>query len=134
MDGFDTRELSELTQDVLNLGVELFPKDVKKHMKKNGVELAKLAKKIAKGEVKVKTGNYLKGFKGGKVYYYGGDICVRGYNNSPHGHLIESGHKNVDGSYTQGKHILEKAKLQYEKVFIENTENFAEEILNKGLK
>lgn len=137
-DGFNFDELSEFTKEVLELGQDLYPKEVKKFLKSEAVKGAKLARTIAKSEVGTTGKNgaksYHKKFKSGKVYDYGKDSCVRFYNGSPHGHLIEKGHKNKDGTYTLGKYVLQKAGQKFESEFCEDIENFAEEILNKGLK
>lgn len=133
-DGFEFSELSEFTKEVLDLAQDLYPKETKKFLKREAVKGAKVAKEIAKSTVNKKTGNYLKKFKSGKVYNYGKDTCVRFYNSSPHGHLIEKGHKNKDGTFTLGKYVLQKAGQKFEPEFSKNIENFAEEILNKGLK
>lgn len=133
-DGFDFSELSDFTKEVIDLAQDLYPKDVKKFLKGEAAKGSKIAKGIAQKEVNKKTGNYLKGFKSGKVYKFGKDTCVRFYNGSPHGHLIEKGHKNKDGTYTLGKFVIQKAGQLFEKEFIEDVENFAEEILNKGFK
>jgi len=133
-DGFEFGELSSFTKEVLELGQELYPKATKKFLKDEARKGAKVAKNLARTQVNKETGNYSKGFKGGKVYKYGDADCARFYNNSPHGHLIENGHKNKNGSFTLGKYVLQKAGQQFEQEFSEDIEKFAEDILNKGLK
>lgn len=133
-DGFNFDKLSEFTKEVLNLAQDLYPKEVKKFLKREATKGQKLARATGKSEVGKKTGNYLKGFKSGKVYKYGGDDCVRFYNNAPHGHLIEKGHKNKDGTFTLGKYVLQKAGQKFEPQFEKDIEEFAEDILNKGLE
>lgn len=137
-EGFIFGEFSVFTKEVLSLANDLYPKDVKKFLKREAIKGQKIAKGIGKSEVGTTGKNgaksYHKKFKAGKAYKYGNDDCIRFYNSSPHGHLIEKGHKNKDGTFTLGKYVLLKSGQKFEPEFWKDTENFAEEILNKGLK
>lgn len=71
-------------------------------------------------DAKSGTGNYMKGFKRGKVFEDNeGKIVVRLLNKSPHGHLIEKGRRIVgkDGSehgFKPGYHIVENGAKNFE--------------------
>ena len=136
--GFDFSELSDFQKDLLNLAKNTMPSETKKFMKKEAGKLARKAKAVAKRETKKKTGNYIKGFKAGKVYYFGGDLCCRAYNSAPHAHLVEYGHKKLskggkDLGFTPGKYPLKKASDSFENEFAGDLETFIDDVLDKGL-
>lgn len=66
------------------------------------------------------TGNYMKGFKRGKVFEDSeGKIVVRLMNKAPHGHLIEYGHRMVTESgeevgFIPGKHVVENGAKKFQ--------------------
>ena len=92
MDGFSSRDLENLEREVLRLAKK-YPKETKKFLQSQGNKLKARVKKKAKSKLKEKSGNYIKGFKRGKVYRYNQEEdTVRVYNNMPHAHLIEYGH------------------------------------------
>lgn len=143
---FDFSDLSEFSKDCLNLAKEMYPKQVKKFLKDEGKKQTKLAKSMAKKAFKTKTGNYLKGFKTGKVYKYDGDDCVRTYNSMPHAHLLEFGHEivprgkkgqsNKGGSSigkAQGKEVLKETNEKFQETFYKDVEDFVGDFLDKGL-
>ena len=105
--------LKEFTKEMLDICSKDYPKQVKKMLQKSGNKLKRKVIAKAKSKVKKKTGNYLKGFKRGKVYKYeGNEDAVRVYNSSPHAHLIEYGHRMVTKSgkevgFVKGYHILD---------------------------
>ena len=136
--GFDFHELTDFKKGILQLGKEDFPKETKKFVKKSAVKLSKLSVDVAKSKLKKKTGNYLKGFKSGKVYIYSGDFCCRTYNGSPHAHLIEYGHNKITQKtkrnlgFVEGKYVLKEATNKFERIFENDVEALIEAILDKG--
>lgn len=90
---FDTRELYAYARELAQAARDA-PKTQKKFMRKEGTKLLRQTKKEAK-RVKVRTGNYKKSIKRGKVYEYDGAQAVRVYSTAPHAHLIEDGHRMV---------------------------------------
>lgn len=136
-DGFLFDELSEFKKDILRNINNIYPDETKKFLKEEAKKINKVAKKIAKREVGTKTGNYLKGFKTGKVYKYAeNDACIRAYNKAPHGHLIEYGHVQTthDGrpvGFVQGKLIFKQAEVQFLSDFLTDAEMFMYGFVNK---
>ena len=134
---FDVSELTEYTQDLLDLAKHKMPKETKRFLQKEGNQLRKLTRQTAKRSVKKKTGNYLKGIKRGKVYKYQGmDLSVRVYG-SAHAHLIEYGHRKVTKSgkekgFTKGYRVFQRSAKEYEKEFVKNCEDFVDELLDEG--
>jgi hypothetical protein len=140
MNEFDISELSKFTKKVIKLATD-YPKETKKFIKKEVKKLSKKAESIAQQNVEEKTsGTYLKSFKTGEVYQSDDADCANAYNDSSNSNLIEYGQVSVTQGktqnikFTQGKHIFEKAGQEFEPQFNDDVENFAEEIINKGLK
>lgn len=137
MDGFITDELDGLEKEVLKLAKK-YHKETKKFLQKQGNKLKGVAKKIAKSKVKIKTGNYMRGFKRGRYYKYNGeDDCIRVYNYMPHAHLIEKGHiiKDRTGKehgFKKGYFVLEQAHKDYYDEFVNSTEGFVDEVIKNG--
>ena len=137
LDGFLFDELSDFKKDIMRNINTVFPEETKKFLKDEAKKINKVAKKIAKREVGTKTGNYLKGFKTGKVYKYAeNDACCRAYNKAPHGHLIEYGHvqKTHDGKsvgFVQGKLIFKQAEIEFISQFLTDSEIFMTEFVQK---
>ena len=109
---FDTRELDAYAKELERTARES-PKLQKKFMRQEGSKLLRRTKAEAK-RVKVKTGNYKKSIKRGKVYEYDGAQVIRVYSTAPHAHLIEDGHRMVthDGlevGVVPGKRVAEAA-------------------------
>lgn len=82
------------------------------------------------------TGNYHKGFKRGKAYETDDGYRVRVYNNQPHAHLIEDGHRIVgkDGSehgFKPGYKVMQKAEKEVEKEWNAILEDQIEKIIQK---
>ena len=134
---FSTDDLKELEKEVLKLAKK-YPNETKKFLQKQGNKLKGVAKKIAKSKVKIKTGNYMKGFKRGKYYKWNGeDDCIRVYNYMPHAHLIEKGHiiKDRTGKehgFKKGYFVLEQAHKDYYDEFVKSTEGFVDEVIKNG--
>nr|DAS40378.1 MAG TPA: putative tail component [Caudoviricetes sp.] len=115
--------LNEFTKEMLDICSKEYPKQVKRMLQKSGNKLRRKVVGKAKGMVKTKTGNYIKGFKRGRVYKYGGDEdAVRVYNSAPHAHLIEYGHRMVTKSgkevgFVKGYHVLDGIKGEFSEEF-----------------
>ena len=137
MDGFSSRDLENLEREVLRL-TKKYPKETKKFLQSQGNKLKARVKKKAKSKLKEKSGNYLKGFKRGKVYKYNQEEdTVRVYNNMPHAHLIEYGHviKDKTGKehgFKKGYRILEKARAEFQDEFVKNADGLMDEIIKNG--
>jgi len=132
-DGFLFGELSEFKQDLMRDIKQNFPKETAKFIKTETGKCLKIARKIGKKFVGTSKGtkknwieskSYHSGFKVGKVYNYGNDLCCRAYNKAPHAHLIENGHVNVDGSFTAGKMVFKKAELEFMTDYLNDAEVF----------
>ena len=152
IDGLDISELADFSKDLIELATKTMPKESREFLRKEGSALRKEVVKTAKSRVKVKTGNYIKGIKRGKVYKFeGNETAVRVYHVNgkgkklkngeapdPHAHLIEYGHviadknKNVKG-FKRGYHVYRDSLKNYEKEFLNNCENFIEDMMEKGL-
>lgn len=153
-DGFDFSELSAFTQHLVDLAQEQFPKEMKQFLRKQGSELNKQTKALARERVgkKGKGGSdkptdkrYLTGFKRGKAYKHeaSNSFAIRVYNTRPHAHLIEYGHVMLDHDkkpvqngerFVKGKFVLRDASRAFRQQFEENIEEFVDEMLTKGLR
>lgn len=137
MGTFDVKGLEELEKEVIRLARN-YPKETKKFLQKQGNKLKTRAIKKAKSKLKEKKGNYLKGFKRGKVYRYRDEEdTVRVYNSMPHAHLIEEGHRIVgkngkEHGFKKGYHILEEARSEFQEEFIKAADNFIDEVIKNG--
>lgn len=137
MDGFSSRDLENLEREVLRLAKK-YPKETKKFLQSQGNKLKARVKKKAKSKLKEKSGNYLKGFKRGKVYKYNQEEdTVRVYNNMSHAHLIEHGHiiKDKTGKehgFKKGYRILEETRAEFQDEFIKNADGLIDEIIKNG--
>ena len=107
--------LTDITRNIVRTGV-MFPKETKKFMKEHARELAKETKAKARGRIRKRTGNLLKGIKAGKIVYEFDDtLNVRVIYGSPasHGHLIEYGHKTRTG-FVRAYNIMRDTLQAYE--------------------
>lgn len=123
-DGFYFDELEDFEKDLLQKSLKNFPDETNKFLRKSQQGLCAEMRREGKHLVKKKTGYYHNHFKVGKLYKRDGNLCGRVYNNSPHAHLIETGHKNRDGSWQEGKHVMEISKTNYKEKFYKNVEDF----------
>ena len=111
--------LTEFQQSLLQTSKKV-DKEVPKILRKVGSKARTVVAKRARQKVKKLTGNYHKKCKRGKVFR--GDSSewvVRVINSSPHAHLIEDGHKQVnqDGQvvgFVRGKHVLKDGMAEFE--------------------
>ena len=108
--------------------------------------LKKMGNKF-RNSVKKKTPNsgyeskrkLIKSYRVSKVQGAGKDLYVEFRSTSPHFHLVERGHRIVDkngrdtGKRVQGKFMVEKTVLEYQKDFPKEVEKMVDQLL-KGLK
>ncbi len=122
--GFYFDELEDFKKDLLQKSLKNFPNETNKFLRKSQQGLCVEMRQQAKRLVKKKTGYYHKSFKVGKIYEKDGNLCGRAYNNARHAHLIETGHKNKDGTWQEGRHVMEISKTNYKEDFYKNVEDF----------
>nr|DAP33551.1 MAG TPA: tail component [Caudoviricetes sp.] len=127
--------VDEFVKEMVKIASKEYPKQVKKMLQKSGNKLRKAVVAKAKSKVKKKTGNYLKGFKRGKVYKYAGDEdAVRVYNSAPHAHLIEYGHRKVtkktkkEIGFVKGYHILDGIREEFDEEFQKDIEEMLDNL------
>lgn len=136
---FNLRELTQFENKLLDLADKTMPREIKKFIRQEGTKLNKKTKTKAKSLVKKKTGNYHKSIKKGKVYKYRGNggISIRVYSSAPHAHLIEKGHRIIvngqEKGFSQGKRVFEKSENEFKSEFFKDTQNFIDDMLEKGL-
>lgn len=81
----------------------------------------------------------MKSYRVSKVQGAGKDLYVEFRSTSPHFHLVERGHRIVDkkgrdsGKRVQGKFMVEKTILEYQKSFPKEVEKMVDNLL-RGLK
>ena len=131
---FDTRELDAYAKELERTARES-PKLQKKFMRQEGSKLLRKTKSEAK-RVKVKTGNYKKSIKRGKVYEYDGAQAIRVYSTAPHAHLIEDGHRMVthDGrevGFVPGMHVFEVAGKGFEPEYLADIDDMLDEAVKE---
>ena len=131
---FDTRELDAYAKELERTSRES-PKLQKKFMRQEGSKLLRRTKSEAK-RVKVKTGNYKKSIKRGKVYEYDGAQAIRVYSTAPHAHLIEDGHRMVthDGrevGFVPGMHVFEVAGKGFEPEYLADIDDMLDEAVKE---
>ena len=131
---FDTRELDAYARELERTARDA-PKTQKKFMRQEGSKLLRRTKSEAK-RVKVKTGNYKKSIKRGKVYEYDGAQAIRVYSTAPHAHLIEDGHRMVthDGrevGFVPGMHVFEVAGKNFEPEFLADIDDMLDEAVKE---
>ena len=131
---FDTRELDAYAKELERTARES-PKLQKKFMRQEGSKLLRRTKSESK-RVKVKTGNYKKSIKRGKVYEYDGAQAIRVYSTAPHAHLIEDGHRMVthDGrevGFVPGMHVFEVAGKAFEPEYLADIDDMLDEAVKE---
>ena len=81
----------------------------------------------------------MKSYRVSKVQGAGKDLYVEFRSTSPHFHLVERGHKVIDkngrdtGRRVEGKYMVEKTALEYQKAFPKEVEKMVDSLI-KGLK
>ena len=131
---FDTRELDAYARELERTARDA-PKTQKKFMRQEGSKLLRRTKSEAK-RVKVKSGNYKKSIKRGKVYEYDGAQAIRVYSTAPHAHLIEDGHRMVthDGKevgFVPGMHVFEVAGKGFEPEYLADIDDMLDEAVSE---
>ena len=121
--------------------VDLYPKEVKSFLRREGTKLKNRTVKVSRTAVKKHKGNYEKGIKRGKYYKFSetGADSIRVYAGSPayHAHLIEYGHRIVTrgkrdtGEIVEGKRVFNKAAADYESTYERNCEKFADKLMSE---
>lgn len=135
MDEFQLDGLDEFTRDLMKVANDLKEKETKKFLRQEGSKLNKTNKKVFKSKgIKKQSGNLEKGFKRGKVYKYDGAWSIRGYNSSPHAHLLDQGHRIVtktgeEKGFKEGYHFMDEAEKEFRPEFIEDVEDFIDDLL-----
>ncbi len=134
----DSSVLSDFQNKLMKEIVDKFPYDVEIFLKQNAKNLRTNALKSAKAQTKKKTGNYYKGYKISRAFTGNGRGFIKTYNNAPHSHLIEYGHKKwIHGKDTgetiKGKYILTAAAIKYIPEYYINAEKFLREYFEKKL-
>ena len=135
---FDAKDdgVNELQKNLDTL-ISSMPKESRKVLQNVGNRATAIVRRVAKREVNEHTGYYHKKFKRGKVYDAGvGDYVTRVYNNAPHAHLLEKGHRIIgkDGSehgFKDGYKILEKANKEIEDQWDEILEKSIDKMMDK---
>lgn len=151
--GFDFTEIFVLEQSFHNIGKQ-FPRETGEFLRKQGTELNRQTKKLAKQRVgrngkgpdkdKIPKKRYINGFKRSAVFKYAADnsYAVRVYNSRPHAHLLEYGHVQLTHEKTppktgerfvKGFHMLRDSSDAFEPKFNAGVEEFFENLLDKGL-
>lgn len=137
----DTSELDEFSKDLIAASQDFERgKHTKAFLRKTGNKLKTKTIKHAKSKTNRKTGNLLKGIKRGKPYKYNltGNMAIRVFGGKPgfHIHLLNNGHRIVDKSgkehgFVQGKRFMESAAEEHTSSYIEDSEKFVDELLDK---
>lgn len=153
--------LEDLSKDILKMAASFKDgKEAKKFMKKASNKLKKKTVNTAKTKVKEKTGRYIESIKSGKVYKNSkdsksetykaaassavnqstdsnGNLAVRVYTASPHGHLIEHGHiiKDKTGKkhdFKKGYYVFEESAKEYEEEFYKGVEDLIDKVISES--
>lgn len=135
---FDVKDegLSEFEKNLETLITQM-PKETKMILRKAGSKARTIVARVARGLVKKRTENYQKSWKRGKVWKDDRETYkIRIYNNSPHAHLLENGHRIVgkDGSvhgFQPGYKIMDKANKEVEKQWDEIFESEIDKLIDK---
>lgn len=110
---FKLSGLNEFEKTLVDMIEVKYPEEVKKILYELADDLqSEVAKRTPVGtEKKAKTKRLANKWKVGRVRKEKGEFYIEVYNNSPHAHLIEDGHRVVgkDGSdhgWWEGRHML----------------------------
>lgn len=135
---FNYSDNSQKFIEELNKMSKNTPKIVEKEYRKIGKNACKVIKKEAKSIVgttgKNSKKSYHNRFKGSKVWKDGDTLNVSAYNSSPHGHLLEYGHKKKNGKgFVEGRYPVKKGANKYVRTQLEKDLNkIIEEVIKKG--
>lgn len=125
-DGFD---------NMLNHAILVCDKEAQKMMDNIGNIVLRYARKLTKVQVDEMTGNYLKNWKSDKSKFSGrGNLYKLWGNKSPHAHLIENGHRNIDKNgvehgFTPGFQVLKHAQEEAQNDIDRELELFVETVM-----
>lgn len=147
-DGLDLKELTKFETDLMKIANDFLPKESKKFLKKQGTKLSKKNKQaydscgVGSGENK----EVAKAFKAGKVYKYDSALAIRAYNGAivtnkdgskkySFGAMMNNGYRHInrDGteSWVAGYHFMEKASSEFQSEYVENCQEFVNQIVDK---
>lgn len=135
---FDVKD-EGLGEFELNLGylINNLPKETQMILRKAGTKARTIIARTSRKIVKKHTGYYHKHFKRGKVWVGNDGLYkIRVYNNSPHAHLLEDGHRIVgkDGSehgFQPGYKVMERANKEVEQEWDEILNSEIDKMLDK---
>lgn len=134
---FDARDEGlEDFQKNLEFLVSDMPTEAKSVLRKVGTKARTIAARVGRKTIKKKTGNYNKSWKRGKVWQEEeGAYKIRIYNNAPHAHLLEDGHRIVrngqEVGFAKGFKVMDKANNEIEKVWDELLETEIDKLMDK---
>lgn len=137
--GFDTSEIDAFARQLLELAEVTMPRETKKFLRQEGLKLTRLVRQHAKSSgIEKESGNYFKSIKRGKVYKFNGALSIRAYSNDPKAHLLEYGHRNVtktgeEVGFVRGFKVFRKSEQEFERQFIDDCQQFVDQLLKKGL-
>jgi hypothetical protein len=122
---FDVTTNAEIFERNLQYVIRSMPRESKLIMRRVGAKSRTIIKSTARRLVKEKTGRYMKSWKLGKAYMNDeSNYRIRVFNNAPHAHLIEDGHRIVRGGrevgFAEGKKIIQKSNSKLEEKWEEN--------------
>lgn len=153
--GYNSSDLGDLEKSMWKTANDLYPKEAKAFLRKEGNTGRKILRSEIKSSTKKKTGNLLKGIKRGKVWNNHGSWQVRVYDTAPHTHLLQGGHrifapskgskvkkgpsgtmlraKYVDtGRRTSGKGFFDAAEKRFESQVVRDLDGFLDDLLERG--
>lgn len=141
--GFEVVE--SFTDDVKEL-LDLFPKEVKRFMQREGRKQKIVTEEKARTLTKEQTGEFRRGISVGRYYKYEGKIpSIRVYGKARHSSPLEFGHGfpnrrgttkdtnyDVDGEYeVKGKFVFKKAGEEFQQTYDLDIEKFSDKLLAK---
>lgn len=141
----ELKGFSEFQKELLEIAQKKLPRESYKIMRKLGSKARTYVARRARSEVNQVTGNYIGkgkkkyGWKRSKAFYKYGEYGVTVYNNAPHAHIVEHGHRMVTKSgeevgFVKGKKVREKGMDDFEKSGIadEMLEDWLDDLLDGG--
>ena len=134
MDGFDTRQLDDLSRAMLNTAQKVYPREVKKFMRREGTKAGKVLRAEIKATTHKRTGKLQKGVKRGKVWKDGdGTWHVRAYDRAPHNIPINQGHFTKDGKkFLPAAGFFQNANATVSREIVSDVEAFIDDMLQEG--
>ena len=131
---FDTRELDAYARELAQAARDA-PKTQKKFMRKEGSKLLRRTKQEAR-RVKVRTGNYKKSIKRGKVYEDDASQAVRFYSPAPPSHLSVDAigmvsHDGRELGFVPGMHIFEVSGKDFQPEFLADIDEMLDEVVKE---